>query len=142
MIRTISYFSVELVVTKIKEFIDRSERFEIDQNLFFTLAVITEDGTTIDDKTIVRSFIVKLQSYWINYTFDFFLLSLAEVMAVKTDFLFTEDLMLEAVPNSCVNMLETSDICFLGGRINEIILVPLLNRLMNHKNDWLPLGGI
>jgi hypothetical protein len=53
---------VEFIVTKIKELVDWFEWFKIDENLLFGLTVISENGTTKDDKTIVWGFVVKLQS--------------------------------------------------------------------------------
>jgi len=49
-----------------------------------------------------------------------------EVMADSTDSRFTRDLMLDAVPYSSASILEACAICEPGGRIREIILVPLL----------------
>ena len=47
-----------------------------------------------------------------------------DVIAASTDRRFTRDLMLLAVPYSCVSMLVACDSCDLGGRIKLIIDVP------------------
>ena len=47
-----------------------------------------------------------------------------EVMAANTDRRFTRDLILEAVPYSCVNMVENCEICDFGGMTRLIIEVP------------------
>ena len=57
-----------------------------------------------------------------------FSLCCTDVIAPKTDNLFTRDLMFDAVPNSSASILLTLDIWSFGGMINEIILVPFLQR--------------
>ena len=60
--RKVNYLCVEFIIAHIKEFVDGSERLEINQNFLFSLAIITEDSTAVNNKTIVGSFVVKLQS--------------------------------------------------------------------------------
>lgn len=63
-------------------------------------------------------------------------------MAPSTESLFTRDLMLEAVPNSSANILETRDIWSLGGMISDIIDVPFLEtneNINNSSGGWVPL---
>ncbi|KYQ52217.1 hypothetical protein ALC60_08832, partial [Trachymyrmex zeteki] len=62
-----------------------------------------------------------------------------DVIAPKTDNLFTRDLMFDAVPNSSASILLTLDIWSFGGMINEIILVPFLQRQTRQSsiyNTW------
>ncbi|KYN13368.1 hypothetical protein ALC57_14381, partial [Trachymyrmex cornetzi] len=62
-----------------------------------------------------------------------------DVIAPKTDNLFTRDLMFDAVPNSSASILLTLDIWSFGGMINEIILVPFLQRQTHQPsiyNTW------
>lgn len=54
-------------------------------------------------------------------------------MAPKTDKRLTRDLMFDAVPNSSANILLTREIWSFGGMINEIMLVPLLQREKANK---------
>ena len=49
-----------------------------------------------------------------------------EVIASSTDSRLTRDLMFEAVPYSSASILAANEICDFGGRISEIMLVPLL----------------
>ena len=49
-----------------------------------------------------------------------------DVIADRTDRRLTRDLMFEAVPNSSASILAAREIWSLGGRISEIMLVPLL----------------
>jgi len=73
----------------------------------------------------------------LGYNFN---LSLAEVIAVMTDFLLAADLMLVAVPSSSFSSLFISEMFFFYGIIKEIILVPfplassnfLIKRLIFH----------
>lgn len=64
-------------------------------------------------------------------------------MAPSTDSLLTLLLILEAVPNSSANILETREIWSLGGMMREIILVPFLrtergDKINKQTKAWLP----
>ena len=49
-----------------------------------------------------------------------------EVMASSTDWRFTRDLMFDAVPYSSASIFAAIEICDFGGRMSEIMEVPLL----------------
>ena len=49
-----------------------------------------------------------------------------EVIAESTERRLTRDLMLDAVPNSSASILAAIEIWDFGGRISDIMLVPLL----------------
>src|SRR5271170_1964484 len=64
-----------------------------------------------------------------------------DVMAPKTDSLFTRDLIFDAVPYSSASSFCTRGIWSLGGMMREIMLVPFLNkRLACFSSRALPSG--
>ena len=55
-----------------------------------------------------------------------------DVIADRTDRRLTRDLMLDAVPNSSASILAAREIWSLGGKMREIMLVPLLPHAAPH----------
>ena len=55
-----AYLNVELVIAKVKGFVDGLEGFKIDDHLLFSSTIFTENGTGVQDETIGRSSVVQL----------------------------------------------------------------------------------
>jgi len=55
-----AYLNVELVIAKVKRFVDGLEGFEIDNDLLFSSTIFTEDGTGVQNETIGRGLVVQL----------------------------------------------------------------------------------
>lgn len=137
------YFNMEFVVAQIQWFVDWLERFKINNNFLFSSAIFTKNSTSIENKTIGWSLVIQFEPYkQLIRGKNWLLLSLADVMAVKTDFLFTLDLMLVAVPISSLSILLTSEIAFLAGIIKEIMLVPFLSSIKLDRKTYIPFSLI
>lgn len=51
---------MELVIAKVKRFVDGLEGFEIDNHLLFSSTIFTENGTGVQNETIGRGSVVQL----------------------------------------------------------------------------------
>jgi hypothetical protein len=51
---------VELVIAKVKRFVDGLEGFEINDHLLFSSSIFTEDSSGVQDETIGRGSVVQL----------------------------------------------------------------------------------